>query len=51
MTYTFGDFIGLLILAWIFAFALHQTIGGLMNIFFRGVEKKNKIVVDLKDRP
>ena len=51
MTYTFGDFLGLLIVAWLIVFLLHQTIGGLLGIFWRGIGKKNRIVVDLKDTP
>lgn len=50
MSYTFGDFIGALVLGWAIAFVLHQTIGGFLGIFWRGVEKRNKIVVDLKDQ-
>ena len=49
MTYTFGDFIGLLIVGWLMVFVLHQTFGGILGIISRALAKRNKIVVDLKD--
>ncbi len=49
MTYSFGDFIGLIITGVLIAFVLHQTIGGFLGLFWRGVEKRNKIIVELKD--
>lgn len=51
MTYSFGDFIGLLVLGWVIAFVVHQVIGGFLGLFWRGVEKRNRIVVDLKEQP
>ena len=50
MTYTFGDFIGVLVLGWVIAFLIHQTVGGFLGLFWRAVEKRNKIVVELKDQ-
>ena len=49
MTYTFGDFIGLLIVGWIMAFVLHQFFGGVLGLINRALAKRNKIVVELKE--
>jgi len=47
---TFSGFIWLFIYSWILIFVIHQVIGGLLALFFRGIEKKNQIAVTLKEK-
>lgn len=48
---TFAGFIWLLIYAWLIVFFLHQVIGGILGLFHRGIEKRNALVVSLKEKP
>jgi hypothetical protein len=51
MTYGASNFIWLLIFGWLLTFLLHQAIGGLLGLFFRGQLHKNEIAVTLKQKP
>jgi len=52
MTYSTADFFGLLLLAWIVIFFLHQAIGGLLALFNRGVKRRHAIeIVNLRNKP
>lgn len=50
MTYGIADFMWLLIIGWIIIFVIHQTIGGLLGLFYRRVQHKNEISVTLKQK-
>jgi hypothetical protein len=49
--YGFGDYLWLLILTAFVIFFLHQIIGGILNVFWRGIFKRHAIAVTLKDLP
>jgi len=52
MTYAAADFFWLLIVAWLISFLLHQIIGGLLGIFYRGVGRTHAIeIVNMRNKP
>lgn len=51
MTYTFSDFMGLEVIAWVIVFLIHQSVGGLLGLFYRGVRKTHAIeIVNAKNK-
>jgi hypothetical protein len=50
MTYGFLDFIWLQLFAWILIIVVIGALAMVINLFSRGVGKKNVIAVTLKDR-
>jgi hypothetical protein len=45
MTYGVNDFFGLLLIGWLIVYLLHQTIGGLLGIFWRSLHERNAIKI------
>jgi hypothetical protein len=41
MTYGISNFLGLLIVGWLIVYVLHQAIGGLLGLFYRGLRKRH----------
>lgn len=48
----FSDFLGLLIVGFFITFFLHQTIGGILGLFWRSQQKKHVIeIVNTWNKP
>ena len=45
MTYGAADFFGLLIIGWLVVFLLHQSIGGILSIFWRAQLRRHAIEI------
>lgn len=47
----FSDFLGLFFVGWTIVFFLHQSIGGLLGLFYRGIKKRHAIeIVNAKNK-
>lgn len=40
-----ANFLGILFLGWFIVFLLHQALGGILGIFYRGLRKKHAIEI------
>jgi hypothetical protein len=51
MTYGLADFFSVFLIGWAIVFLLHQTIGGLIGLFTKGIQKRHAIeIVNAKNK-